>query len=456
MPAIITDTLKRQLIGTLFTEATGAVVNYYIGVGRSETWDSSDTVPTPTNSLRTQRNARFPLQAVKKVADVSYVVPRYTWSQGSIYNAYDDIYSEVPDNSYYVLTDENQVYICLQQGRNSAGVAVTSTIKPTGTLTIPFTTADGYVWKYLYSLSGATSARFLSSNFVPVQIINDSATSPLLNSIEQTQAAIQEAASPGQIVGIKLKTGGTGYTSAPTVSIDGSGSGAAATATISGGAIVKIEMNASVDSGITMGHSYTFAGISFSGGGGSGATARAILGPDAGIGADVRNDLSSTSLMFNVKPAGAENDDFFINQDFRQIVLMKSIGDSADGTSYSETTGRVLRYLQLTSVSDASTFQADQTITAGNASAIIDAVDSDRIYAHQTEETGFVAFAEGASVSSTPGAGTLKSAGFDVDDDAFTNEDVNNFSGDILYIENRAAVLRSADQTEDIKVVISL
>jgi len=456
MPAIITDTLKRQLIGTLFTEATSGVVNYYIGVGRSETWDSSDTVPTPTNSLRTQRNARFPLQAVKKVADVSHVVPRYTWSQGSIYNAYDDIYSTVPDNSYYVLTDENQVYICLQQGRTSAGIAVTSTIKPTGTLIKPFTTSDGYVWKYLYSLGGATSSRFLSSNFIPVQIINDSATSPLLNSIQQTQAAIQEAASPGQIVGIKLKTGGTGYTSAPTVSINGSGSGAAATATVSGGAIVKIEMDASVDSGITMGHSYTFAGISFSGGGGSGATARAILGPDAGIGADARNDLSSTSLMFNVKPAGAENDDFFINQDFRQIVLMKSIGDSADGTSYSEDTGRVLRYLQLTSVSDASTFQADQTITSGNASAIIDAIDSDRIYAHQTEDTGFVSFAEGASVSSTPGSGTLKSAGFDADDDAFTNEDVNNFSGDILYVENRAAVLRSADQTEDIKVVISL
>ena len=56
MPAIITDTLKKQFLDTLFTEATGGVINYYIGVGRSETWDADDTGPTPTNSLRTIRN----------------------------------------------------------------------------------------------------------------------------------------------------------------------------------------------------------------------------------------------------------------------------------------------------------------------------------------------------------------------------------------------------------------
>ena len=36
------------------------------------------------------------------------------------------------------------------------------------------------------------------------------------------------------------------------------------------------------------------------------------------------------------------------------------------------------------------------------------------------------------------------------------NDDVNRFSGDILYIENRAAVARTASQTEDIKVIITL
>ena len=37
-----------------------------------------------------------------------------------------------------------------------------------------------------------------------------------------------------------------------------------------------------------------------------------------------------------------------------------------------------------------------------------------------------------------------------------TKDDVDKLSGEILYIENRAPVTRSANQTEDIKVVITL
>ena len=47
-------------------------------------------------------------------------------------------------------------------------------------------------------------------------------------------------------------------------------------------------------------------------------------------------------------------------------------------------------------------------------------------------------------------------AGVDADSDAFTRDDVDKTSGEILYIENRAPVTRAANQTEDIKVVITL
>ena len=69
-----------------------------------------------------------------------------------------------PTNSYYVLTEDNQVYICLQQGKSVTGTANASTVKPTGTVAKPFKTADGYVWKFLFSLSAARSSKFLSSN----------------------------------------------------------------------------------------------------------------------------------------------------------------------------------------------------------------------------------------------------------------------------------------------------
>ena len=149
MSAIITDPFKKILTQTIFDEVTNNTNRYYIGIGRSEPWDSSETVPTPTNSARTFRNLRAGLQSIKSASDVSYVIPRYNWSSGSIYQAYDDNFTGIPDtNPYAVMTEDNQVYIVLQQGKSATGAATTSTIKPTGTSTKPFKTSDGYVWKF--------------------------------------------------------------------------------------------------------------------------------------------------------------------------------------------------------------------------------------------------------------------------------------------------------------------
>ena len=153
MSAIITDPFKKQLTQTVFDESRLDSARYYIGIGKSEPYDSAETVPTPTDTPRTIRNIRAGLQSIKAAADLSYVIPRYNWSSGAFYNAYDDNFTAIPaTNSYYVLTDENQVYICLQQGKNAAGVAVTSTVKPTGTTTKPFSTGTKFADKKLLAL----------------------------------------------------------------------------------------------------------------------------------------------------------------------------------------------------------------------------------------------------------------------------------------------------------------
>jgi hypothetical protein len=460
MPAIFTNRLKKQLLDTVYDDLTNLTSNYYIGVGRSETWDSSDTVVNPSNSYREERNFRLGMQSIKKIADVSYVIPRYNWTSGTIYQGWDDNLSGTPSNAYYVLTEDNQVYVCLQQGRTASGTTVTSTVKPTGTATKPFKTSDGYAWKYMYSLSGERTSKFLSANFMPAQFINDSSGSPALNTVQVIQAQVQEAASAGQVLGARVTTGGTGYTSAPTVTIAGDGTGAGATAFVSGGAVVKIELDSSTDSGLTMGHSYNYASVTFSGGGGSGAAARVILAQDSGFGYNAINDLRSSSLMFNTKPSGAEGGDWLVSdQDYRQIAVIKNPkSNNAFDSDYTASTGRVLRYMQLTSTGDAATFSRDATILGGTtgARAVIDDIDSDRLYAHQNETTGFIQFAEGETITGGGGSGTLVSAGVDADSDAFSDDDVNRLSGEILYIENRAAVSRTTDQTEDIKVIITL
>lgn len=77
---------------------------------------------------------------------------------------------------------------------------------------------------------------------------------------------------------ITVTNGGTGYTSAPTVSITGGGgTGATATATVAGGVVTGITMN-------TLGSGYTTAPtIAFTGGGGTGATGTAVLGEETTV-----------------------------------------------------------------------------------------------------------------------------------------------------------------------------
>ncbi len=77
----------------------------------------------------------------------------------------------------------------------------------------------------------------------------------------------------GFVTFLKLTAGGSGYTSAPTVTIGGGGgSGATAIAFITNGTVIGFRMTA-------LGSGYTSAPtVSLSGGGGSGATATAVIG----------------------------------------------------------------------------------------------------------------------------------------------------------------------------------
>ena len=475
MTAIITDILKKQLVKSVFDEINAGSQNYYIGIGRSEQWNATETVPTPTDTPRTIRNTKSAMQSVKKVEGTSFVIPRYNWTSGGIYNAYDDDLTAIPSNSYYVITEDNQVYICLQQGKDANGTAVTSTVKPSGLDTSkPFKTADGYVWKFLYTLSAARASKFLSANFVPVErVVADSAGVPSLNVTEAQQKQVDSNAVPGQILGIAVTGGGTGYTSAPAVTIDGDGVRAAATATISGGSVVKIELDSSTDSAIKMGQGYNFASVTIAAPtSGTTATARAIIGPDSGLGADPRDELKATSLMFNIKPDGevaqgsVSNKTFIINQDFRQVALIRNPfqSDSATvGKKLTAASGLMLQSLRVTDSSEATSFAVDTTITGGSsaAKAVVDKIETTtgnyaQLIVHQNDSTGFKPFTEGEAITGGSGAATLVAAGLDADSNAFSSNDVRKTSGEILYIENRAPVVRASGQTEDIKVVITL
>lgn len=71
--------------------------------------------------------------------------------------------SNLKDSMFYVVTSGYNVYKCLYNKLNAI-----STIMPTHTTVDPYTTADGYVWKFMYNLQLGTRKKFLTTSFMPV------------------------------------------------------------------------------------------------------------------------------------------------------------------------------------------------------------------------------------------------------------------------------------------------
>ena len=460
MTAIVTDSFRKKVVNLLFEEVTNATDSdqYYIGIGRSDAYGDSDVVIDPVRTKRDERLARENLQSIKKVNATSFVVVRQNWTSSTTYAPYSDSQEGNASPPHYVLTEDNDVYIVIQQGKNAAGVAQPSTVKPSFSTagvakTKPFKTSDGYIWKYLYSIDATGASNFLSSGFMPTQFsaLTDSAADTSISDARRFQADVRANAVGGAITGAIKVAGGSGYTSAPTVTVNGTGTTAGLTATVSGGEVVKIEL----DSAEAGGTGYNIAEIVISGGGGSGASYRPIITPQKGIGFDPRDDLKANSIMFNTKPAGVEGGSFITSQDFRQITLFKNLerGDSSGGASpiFEATSANALRSLKLNG-SGAASFTVDNKIVGGTsgATAFIDGITDSSVFYHQTEATGFKSFSDGEAATETGGSGS------GTIDSAAPNSTIDKFSGDLLYIENRAAVTRASSQTEDIKVIITI
>ena len=192
--------------GTSVTDAQGLLnTNVYLFIGKSDAWSGSysDTnVPNPATATNpssdTTANTSYThwkdMIAAKKVAssDVSHVVTRHNWTSGRHYSMYD--HTETMTNllaertgqtissgtgtlyPMYVMNSNFNVYKCLFNNKSEAGVPQPSTTEPTATTTTagaPAALADGYVWKYMYSVSASDALKFVTSGYIPVKQIRD-------------------------------------------------------------------------------------------------------------------------------------------------------------------------------------------------------------------------------------------------------------------------------------------
>lgn len=483
MPAIITNKFRihnSEQFSESFSEATPNV--YYLAIGRPQAFatqtrgdsrtdnQGSDASPlTPVDSIQEEFYVFDDMIAAKKVtsSSVSFVIPRRNWATGTTYDYYRHDYgnrvtdttttqtansgaTNLFDATFYVLSSANHVYKVLDNNSNAA-----STVEPTGTSTSVLTTADGYKWKYMYSLSASQQVNFLSTDFMAVA----------------TDATVSGAAVDGAVRIVKIKSAGTGGTNGTHtgVAIRGDGSSGTVSVTVAGGVVTAVTVT-NVGSGYTFAYIRNSDIVAAGATGLSGAELDVIIEPKGGHGFNAVTELGGFFVMLNVNFEASESantGDFTTANDFRRVMLLRDI--ESGGSAASATTLRGVKVLRLTSVSG--TFTVDEEINQTSTGAVGKVVEWDstnnllhyiqtRFNDEGVDSNGnFTAFSganavtgQSSSATGTPGGTTT------VDNISFTSgyaaSEIDADTGDVLYIENRAPITRASDQTENVKLII--
>lgn len=482
----VTDDFKRVLIDNIYNDFYDSDTKYYIGIGRSQPWDFPDSdlsPPEPNPSALEVLDFVDGLQTVKRVSDISHVTPRYNWTNGAIYSGWNNRYhsnnlfiaGQNEDDPFYVITSNNSVYVCIKQAVNNEGLAVNSTVPPLDQTGSVFETSDGYQWKYLYSVGTTATQKFLTSSYLPAQEVYDSAGSLDLDPFEQEQATLQLNAVPGEIIGVEIELTGENFVDGTyELAFDGTPliengvektiTPARAWARVANGIIVDVSMKDPTTGNYYFGENYYNATARFlSAVSGDSYRLRPIIGPDIGLGASAQRDLNSTAIMFNVILSGDEDGGAIIDNDFRQVGLIRNpevvdsdgLGNPTQGLldTTSELLLSAVKYdvLNVGGSLNLGNIAGDNIMTgqSSNAKAVIASTDvgNDLFYYTQSRETGYKDFQVGENIDISDGGGTTKV--LDINQNGFIKQ-----SGDVYYIDSRRPFMRSGEQSEDIKLVI--
>lgn len=139
-------------------------------------------------------------------------------------------------------------------------------------------------------------------------------------------------AADGAIHVIKVVSGGYGYGDGAKVIIEGDGIGAAASVETSNGRLIKINI-------LNEGRGYTYANIKIVGKG-KGASARAILPPLGGHGADPVAELYANTLGFYTDLGNEKIHGLTINNEYRQFGIIKNLMDYKKNKRFNNRSGQ--------------------------------------------------------------------------------------------------------------------
>ena len=470
---------------------------------------TEDVPPLPLDNQREKVNLYDELIAAKRITDsfARTVIRRYNWDlvANPKYDMWKPDYSATPggggqvgkqgatgassiaDAKFYVMNSAYEVFKCLYNGEdpsNSTGQNATEEPSVAGgnynssTGIYTETTGAGYIWKYMYTIPTDDVLKFLSSDFMPIVLPANA-----------SRTAVTGAAVAGAIDVVLIENAGSGLPASQTLytSIKGDGTGGKVKFVTNGaGTITSAEIEAR-GSGYTYGNVLLGNGNLFSDAGLSSAVTtggsavgalEVILPPQGGHGKDHEVELNGKRVMTNIRLTYSEGSgDFPVDNDFRRIGIIADPFNFGTTTFATADTLSGLKAIKITgATADYSVDETiTQTVTGGTARGTVVSwtLDSGSTTAgvlkyiqtnDEHTDQGVVRAFE--SNGSNAISGEISTASGNVDtaygsallgvtfSSGLATPEVENNSGEVIYVENRRLITRAPDQIEDIKLVI--
>ena len=510
MPAIITDQI-RVLNASNFVSGISTTDNSYyafIGLPNATETDAdwNTNTPYPIDSFDDYKDIYDTLISAKKISssDVLRVIRKISWTSGTIYEMYRQDYSinnPAPQTSathlyrsnFYVMNSDYRVYECIFNGADptNSNKGIISLEEPTHTDLQPRQESDGYIWKYLYSIKPNDIIKFDSVEYIPVPSNWDTNTDV---------ADVRNAAVDGKIEVITIEDVSTAaYQYSGTknnVPIRGDGQDGEASVTFVDGKPTSV----TVTNG---GTGYTFATLDLdSVVSGSGAVFTVIIPPVGGHGKDIYRELGANRVLIysRIENSDVTNPDFPAGNQFARIGVIKN--PTVNGTSNLLTASSAsgvygLRLTGAATTSMSVSIDGEVTQTIGVGSTAVGKIISydpitkilkywqDRDLATKDSSGNIPTYGYRLNkFTSSPGTGgsvnvvvttttgtetvgietTFTGVSTSVNsrtyyfgqtfNNGLAQPEIQKYSGDIIYVDNRPEVTRAANQREDIKIVL--
>ena len=333
------------------------------------------------------------------------------------------------------------------------------------------------MWKFMYSVTASDVIKFVTNDFIPVKTLgaktavagsgDNGGFGLVAENNGSAQWGVENGAVDGAIYHYVVTAAGADYTNGSTntftvnVPVQGDGSLAEVTLSFVSGNLKEAYHRSGTS---YWGTGYKRASLptldqNVSGiGGGSGATVHIIMSPINGHGANPIEELGGNYAIVNSRlEFGEGGGDFPTDNDFRRIGLIKNPVKADGGTisnldSMTATNKMTVDNAASISIDDLLTDAASESATTAKVRVVSKTSNTIKTLPVVNSGGEYVAFANSDNVYK---------GGTDVADVTSSgvsglHPEMTRFTGQILYVENRGAVSRAADQIEDIKLIIEM